>query len=468
MGHPNHSTYKQLVLLSSSRSRYALQEFWRPSLITLKSLYFRTGYNYPHKLNPGRNSEGNIPIQVVPGVWTTCPPQPEQAPRRAATNFTATCSPAQLCTTPRAFPRTSQTAFYECTVNGDIHRCFLDLHLLPQIGQVQSLNQLMTRQGNGRQFPAGAKSRIGAQGSAAAAQAEAAKGRRNQGEFRAQAGIAGPDGREDSSPAQAADAKFATSQGFIIDPNADAQAGQLAEASAASRRAGGPGQPGDEAQRQAPKAQGFRATWKQGQIGAASGTEEPGQPGSSTEGETSGKRFGETRGSNRGHNRRARPAETRDHAPAGAGRSGPRGNSRKDHRRYRTAADGATRSRSIGTAERMREPGQPGAPSPAKPDRCGRRGNPNGQIGGVRTGSSGATRGRPTVQPGIRRGEATQRAAQPAQPMDWPCGAIRGAVAGAAQASAVRGNPETRRGPSRMRQPGGNPQLHQEAEGGDA
>ena len=45
-------------------------------------------------------------------------------------------------------------------------------------------------------------------------------------------------GREDSSAAQAEDAKFEDSQGFIIDPTADGDPGQPGEASAESRKTG--------------------------------------------------------------------------------------------------------------------------------------------------------------------------------------------------------------------------------------
>jgi len=45
-----------------------------------------------------------------------------------------------------------------------------------------------------------------------------------------QAGKAGPVGLEDSSAAQAEDAKFEDSRGFIIDPTAEAEPGQPGEA----------------------------------------------------------------------------------------------------------------------------------------------------------------------------------------------------------------------------------------------
>jgi hypothetical protein len=45
-------------------------------------------------------------------------------------------------------------------MNGDIHRFLQVLHLLPQIGQAQSLYQLVNLQGDGWQFKPGRRRRI--------------------------------------------------------------------------------------------------------------------------------------------------------------------------------------------------------------------------------------------------------------------------------------------------------------------
>jgi hypothetical protein len=69
-------------------------------------------------------------------------------------------------------------------------------------------------------------------------------------------------GREDSSAAQAEDAKFEYSRGFIIDPTVDAESGQLEEAEAVppkGRNAGATWRIGQSATSRDPR---FRATWK--------------------------------------------------------------------------------------------------------------------------------------------------------------------------------------------------------------
>lgn len=161
-------------------------------------------------------------------------------------------------------------------------------------------------------------------------------------------------------------------------------------------------------------------------------------------------RSGEIRQSSHWQNRRARlEATRRTHQPE------PEDPKRGATRR-RIIGDtegprlGQPGDRTIGTAEWMRTIGKPIAPSPAKPDRCGRRGNPHDPIGGAgQQGSSGATRSRPgsLQRPGQECVGTTRRAVHRHSQMDWHCGAIRGAVAGAAQCAAW-GNPSSAEGPA--------------------
>jgi len=92
---------------------------------------------------------------------------------------------------------------------------------------------------------------------------------------------------EDSSAAQAEDAKFEYSQGFIIEPTVDAEAGQPGEASTERRQAEIRGDP-EISKSAPPKGLEFGETWKQGLVGGARGVKSRGNPEVHSEGETRG------------------------------------------------------------------------------------------------------------------------------------------------------------------------------------
>jgi len=114
--------------------------------------------------------------------------------------------------------------------------------------------------------------------------------------------------------------------------------------------------------------------------------------------------------------------ESRAESPAGAGRSTPRRKLQADHRRYRKAVNGATRSTDC--RHRRKDAGQGNRPtaSPAKPDRYGHAGQPARAVRAARRqqAGSGETRSRQAAgDAGDTSFGATRRPVPPAQLMDW-------------------------------------------------
>jgi len=143
-------------------------------------------------------------------------------------------------------------------------------------------------------------------------------------------------------------------------------------------RAGAPGQPGNVApsQRRTPQLQGDlemggRRRQRNGRDGAIRKFPRRRDQRRAIRGDPAIGPLAKPEGALRGDPKRSDQPEPED-SDCGATR-------RKNHRRYRRAVPGATRVRSIGTAERTGEPGQPGTRSPAKPDRSSKRGNPQAE-----------------------------------------------------------------------------------------
>jgi len=200
----------------------------------------------------------------------------------------------------------------------------------------------------------------------------------------------------------------------------------------------------------------FRATWNWAD-GAASGTEEAGQPASSLRRrdqrnairrDPAIEPLAKPEGASRGDS---------ENAPAGAGRSETRGNPAADHRRYRRAETGATRrpdhrhrrmdanywetdSSIAGKAGPMRQAGQPTRPHRRRGAAGKQRGNPQ-QTGQPAASGTRVRWGNPACGP-------------PAQPNGL---ALRSDPRSRRRRGTVRslGQPEQRRRPSRRVQPNG-------------
>ena len=199
-------------------------------------------------------------------------------------------------------------------------------------------------------------------------------------------------GHEDSSAAQAEDAKFEYSQGFIIDPTVDAEAGQLGK------------------QRRTAEGQRCRGDPEIESIGNVERTRDLGQPGKWS---IDGARGAKSRGNPEIHRWRCQRKEVRETRRLAAGTTGwceIQGNlgdhqpepddpkcgatRRADRRRYRGTGDSGQPGESVNRhRRRMRDSRRLGDPSPAKPEMRD-EGKPEACIEGAARGSeeNGATR----------------------------------------------------------------------------